>query len=46
LHGGIGTTMEYKIGHCLDRMAMIEWMFGDAGHRLARVAALGGVFWT
>ena len=43
LHGGIAMTMEYKIGHYFKRMTMIERMFGDAGHHLSRVAALGGV---
>jgi alkylation response protein AidB-like acyl-CoA dehydrogenase len=44
LHGGIAMTMEYKLGHYFKRMAMIERMFGDTEHHLARVAALGGVF--
>ena len=44
LHGGIAMTMEYKVGHYFKRMAMIERMFGDTEHHLARVAAKGGVF--
>jgi len=44
LHGGIGMTMECKVGHCFKRMATIERMFGDTGHHLARVATKGGVF--
>ena len=42
LHGGM--TMECKVGHYVKRMEMIERMFGDTGHHLARVAAKGGVF--
>ncbi|WP_299790221.1 acyl-CoA dehydrogenase family protein [Ramlibacter sp.] len=29
LHGGIGVTEEYKVGHCLRRMFVIDQMFGD-----------------
>jgi alkylation response protein AidB-like acyl-CoA dehydrogenase len=41
LHGGIGMTMEYKVGHYFKRVTMIDTMFGDAGHHL-RVLARGG----
>jgi pimeloyl-CoA dehydrogenase small subunit len=44
LHGGIGMTMEYKLGHYFKRMAMIEKLFGDTSHHLSRVAAQGGMF--
>ena len=44
LHGGIGMTMECKLGHYVKRMAMIERMFGNTGHHLSRIAAKGGVF--
>jgi pimeloyl-CoA dehydrogenase small subunit len=44
LHGGVGVTMEYKIGHYFKRLTMIESLFGDAEHHLARVAESGGVF--
>ena len=30
LHGGIGMTMEYKVGHYFKRMTMIDKLFGDA----------------
>jgi pimeloyl-CoA dehydrogenase small subunit len=43
LHGGIGMTMEYKVGHYFKRASMIDVMFGDADHHLARVAAAGGL---
>ncbi len=43
LHGGIGVTMEYSVGHYFKRMSMIELMFGDADTHLARLAEAGGV---
>jgi pimeloyl-CoA dehydrogenase small subunit len=44
LHGGVGMTMEYKIGHYFKRLTMIETTFGDADHHLRRIAAQGGLF--
>jgi alkylation response protein AidB-like acyl-CoA dehydrogenase len=44
LHGGIGVTMEYSVGHYFKRMSMIELLFGDADTHLAQLAAAGGVF--
>ncbi len=44
LHGGIGMTMEYKVGHYFKRMTMIDQMFGDADHHLTELARLGGLF--
>jgi pimeloyl-CoA dehydrogenase small subunit len=44
LHGGIGVTMEYKVGHYFKRMTMIEAMFGDTDRHLALVADGGGLF--
>ena len=44
LHGGIGMTMEYKVGHYFKRMTMIDQMFGDADRHLAILARLGGLF--
>lgn len=43
LHGGVGVTMEYAIGHYMKRIAMIEPLFGDADHHLARLAEMGGL---
>jgi pimeloyl-CoA dehydrogenase small subunit len=43
LHGGIGMTMEYKVGHYFKRMTMIELMFGDADTHLAKLAEMGGL---
>ncbi len=44
LHGGIGMTMEYVVGHHFKRMTMIDQTFGDADHHLAELARLGGLF--
>ena len=44
LHGGIGMTMEYSVGHYFKRMTMIDQLFGDADHHLAALAHLGGLF--
>jgi len=42
LHGGIGMTMEYKVGHYFKRITMIDTMFGDADHHLRELARRGG----
>ena len=41
LHGGIGMTIEYKVGHYFKRMTMIDAMFGDADHHLRELARRG-----
>jgi pimeloyl-CoA dehydrogenase small subunit len=43
LHGGIGMTMEYKVGHYFKRASMIDTLFGDADHHLSIVAGAGGL---
>lgn len=43
LHGGIGMTMEYSIGHYFKHVTMINTLFGDANHHLTRLAALEGM---
>jgi pimeloyl-CoA dehydrogenase small subunit len=43
LHGGIGMTMEYKVGHYFKRVTAIDTLFGDADHHLAELARLGGL---
>jgi pimeloyl-CoA dehydrogenase small subunit len=43
LHGGIGMTMEYKVGHYFKRAMAIDVMFGDADHHLATLAKMGGL---
>jgi pimeloyl-CoA dehydrogenase small subunit len=41
LHGAIGMTMEYKVGHYFKRVTMIDAMFGDADHHLRRLVRHG-----
>lgn len=43
LHGGIGMTLEYKVGHYFIRSSMIEILFGDTDHHLALLARAGGL---
>jgi pimeloyl-CoA dehydrogenase small subunit len=43
LHGGIGMTMEYMVGHYFKRMTMIDILFGDADTHLAALADGTGV---
>src|SRR5690242_2464147 len=43
LHGGIGMTMEAKIGHYFKRLTMIENTFGDTDYHQRRVADAGGL---
>jgi alkylation response protein AidB-like acyl-CoA dehydrogenase len=43
LHGGVGMTMEFKVGHYFKRATMIDQTFGDADHHLERLGALGGL---
>jgi pimeloyl-CoA dehydrogenase small subunit len=43
LHGGVGMTMEYKIGHYFKRLTMIEHTFGDTDYHLSRVSDAGGL---
>jgi pimeloyl-CoA dehydrogenase small subunit len=38
LHGGIGMTEEYAVGHYFRRVMVIEHMFGDTAHHLSRLA--------
>ena len=43
LHGGVGVTFELRVGHYFKRATMIDLMFGDADHHLAKLAAMGGL---
>ena len=38
LHGGIGMTEEYAVGHYFRRCMVIEHLFGDTAHHLSRLA--------
>ncbi len=40
MHGGIGMTWDYAVGHYAKRLVMIDHMLGDADHHLLRVANL------
>lgn len=44
LHGGIGMTMEYKIGHLFQRATMIDTLFGNGDHHLGLLAKGDGLF--
>jgi pimeloyl-CoA dehydrogenase small subunit len=44
LHGGVGMTMEYAVGHYFKRMTMIDIMFGNADHHLRELARAGSLF--
>jgi pimeloyl-CoA dehydrogenase small subunit len=39
LHGGIGMTDEYAVGHYFRRCMVIEHSFGDIGYHLSKLAA-------
>jgi alkylation response protein AidB-like acyl-CoA dehydrogenase len=39
LHGGIGMTAEYEVGHHLSRLTAIDHLLGDGDWALARLAA-------
>ncbi|HXP02896.1 MAG TPA: acyl-CoA dehydrogenase family protein [Stellaceae bacterium] len=39
LHGGIGMTEEYAVGHYFRRCMVIEHSFGDTGYHLSKLAA-------
>ncbi|HQT80083.1 MAG TPA: acyl-CoA dehydrogenase family protein [Rhodopila sp.] len=44
LHGGIGMTTEYAVGHYFKRVTMIDHLYGDADTHLTHLARLGGLF--
>jgi pimeloyl-CoA dehydrogenase small subunit len=44
LHGGVGMTDEYAVGHYFKRMTMIDVAFGDMDHHIARLADSGSLF--
>jgi pimeloyl-CoA dehydrogenase small subunit len=43
IHGGIGMTMEAKVGHYFKRVTTIDTMFGDADYHLGLLAESGGL---
>ncbi len=40
MHGGIGVTEEYALGHLVKRLTMVDHRFGDAMYHLERFIAL------
>jgi len=38
LHGGIGVTAEYSIGHYMSRLTVIDHLLGDGAHHLQSLA--------
>lgn len=43
MHGAIGLTTEYKVGHGFKRLTAIDALFGDSDHHLDALAQAGGV---
>ena len=43
LHGGVGMTMEYAIGHYFKRLTMLELAYGDRDFHMDRLCAAGGL---
>ena len=43
LHGGIGMTMEYPVGHYLKRTTVIAKTFGDVDRLTELIGADGGL---
>ena len=43
LHGAIGITAEYKVGHAFKRLTAIDALFGDADHHIDMLAEAGGL---
>ncbi len=43
LHGGIGMSEEYKVGHYFKRMTIVERLLGDADFHMSRYLAVRGV---
>ncbi len=41
IHGGMGMTWEYPVGHFSKRIIMIDHLFGDTDHHLERYIELG-----
>ncbi|MEP3247585.1 MAG: acyl-CoA dehydrogenase family protein [Sneathiella sp.] len=40
LHGGMGMTDEYSIGHYFKRLSTLEMLFGNTDHHLSRYSSL------
>jgi alkylation response protein AidB-like acyl-CoA dehydrogenase len=46
LHGGIGMTAEYKVGHYTSRLTAIDHQLGDGDFALSRLASAVGSYQT
>jgi alkylation response protein AidB-like acyl-CoA dehydrogenase len=46
LHGGIGMTAEYSVGHYTSRLTAIDHLLGDGDWALSRLAASVGSYET
>jgi alkylation response protein AidB-like acyl-CoA dehydrogenase len=44
MHGAIGVTSEYKVGHILCRLLAIDALLGDKDYHLGRIVESGGVY--
>lgn len=44
MHGAIGITAEYKVGHAFKRLTAIDALLGDRDHHLAKLVAARGVY--
>ncbi len=44
IHGGIGMTYEYKVGHLLKRLTMIDAAYGDADLHVRKLAEQDSLF--
>jgi alkylation response protein AidB-like acyl-CoA dehydrogenase len=44
MHGAIGITAEYKVGHAFKRLTAIDALLGDRDHHLDRLVELRGVY--
>ncbi|MBA17021.1 MAG: pimeloyl-CoA dehydrogenase small subunit [Sphingomonas sp.] len=43
MHGAIGITSEYKVGHAFKRLTAIDALLGDADHHIDLIADAGGL---
>jgi pimeloyl-CoA dehydrogenase small subunit len=43
MHGAIGITAEYKVGHAFKRLTAIDALFGDADHQIDVLVDAGGL---
>ena len=44
MHGAIGITAEYKVGHAFKRLTAIDALLGDRDWHIARLAKMRGVY--